>query len=161
MATFNSLPTEIKALIIFSTSLPDIGNFFSTNKSFALLSKREDYAQFLQKRVKEQRKSCNISGYRDQNGIFRLRINTTRARGRLPESFQKSELLHYCWKLYLPLPHGDIVPNLTRDELIRSIQYQLWNDDASNFSTYKLKYYYSWLHVTRSQICDLLQKYLV
>ena len=162
MTSFESLPIEIQALIIFENSLKEISSFFSTNKSFYLLSKQ--YQHLLAHKLKKQRTLSSISGFIDHCGQFRIKSASFTSehiinRGKLAQTFQRSELIDYCWKIYIPLSDPN-ASTVSRDRLIQCIRSQLRNNDAINFSDYKLKCYYQWLRLTQSQLCDLLQKYL-
>ena len=161
MTTFELLPLEILTLVIFKNDRKDMINVLSLNKSFYLLSKQEYYQRLFVNRL---RILSSISGFIDRNGYFKIKSPFSTPEGiidggRLAHTYQRSELIDFCWKIYIPLSDQNVsTPN--RERIIQFIWSQLRNNDAINFSNYKLKCYYQWLRLTQSQLSDLLQKYL-
>ena len=189
MATFESLPYEIKFVVLSQTSLQDVRNFFQTNRSFANLCKRPEYSHLIQSFIKDQQHRYLLFGRIDQNQLrifnpsckrkFDLmkdilinpdnydNINKRKAdiRGTLAISKSKYSLIEHCWKLFIPAD-DTIKCDLTYHQL-RQHLYKCYCSHECNcgcfklkYSLYKLKYYYRWNKLTRDEIIKILTMFL-
>ena len=173
MATFDSLPYEIKFVILSQTGMRDLANFCSTNRSYYELGNREEYYQLVQNRVNDLVDRYEIVGTIDSHDKFRICFPHDRAittgprsgrriiRGRVAETIDKHNLLEYCWKLYIPLT-DTFLPDVTEDQ-IDYIRYR-YILDTENFTKSKLIYFYYGLRLSsikRLDLSDALKQCLI
>lgn len=164
MPTFPSLPSEIKFEVLSHIYLQDLKNFAQTNRSFHTLSQRAEYRQLISNHIRDRQNRCNIYGTIDTSDNFRIfeKYNVSNPRqirrGRLAMTFEKSTLVEYMWKLYVPINQN--LANINIDQ-IRSLNI-MNNVNMEPFTNYKIKYFYYWLTSTdRKQLCDILQQHLI